>query len=131
MFEIGKRAEVVTHKYGHYLTVAQSTLAVAVTVFLILKKKIFCTFGCKIIEKFIHNTENFYNFILGNHRLYFCKLLFFTCKVTKYLRYYQLLGDFSYTELTLIYIAQYPRLRKLLYRIMKIVVWVHQKLCRN
>ncbi len=31
----------------------------------------------------------------------------------------------------LMYIAQYPGLRKLLYRIMKIIVWVHQKLCRN
>jgi hypothetical protein len=91
MLEIGERAKVIAHKYGHYLAVAQPTLAVAVTVFRILKKKVFCTFRCKIITKLIHNTKNFCNFVLGNHRLYFCKLLNITCKGTKYLRDYQLL----------------------------------------
>ncbi len=98
MLEIGERAEVIAHKYGHYLAVAQPPLAV--TVFSILKKKFFCTFRCKIIAKLFHNTENFYNFVLGNHRLYFCKLLNITCKGTKYLRDYQLLWNISYTELT-------------------------------
>lgn len=41
MLEIGERAEVTAHEYGHYLAVAQPILAVAVKVFLIFKKKVF------------------------------------------------------------------------------------------
>lgn len=42
----------------------------------------FYAFRYKIIAKFIHNTENFYNFVLGNHCLYLCKLLKETATVT-------------------------------------------------
>lgn len=75
MLEIGERTEVVVHKYGHYLALAQLPLAVAVTVSFIFQTKVFLTFGCKILAKLIHHTENFYNFVLGNHRLCSCKLL--------------------------------------------------------
>lgn len=47
-----------------------------------LFSEFFCTFIYKIIEKFIHNTEKFYNFVLGNHCLYLCKLLKETATVT-------------------------------------------------
>lgn len=66
VFEVGERAEVIAHQYGHYFTLAQFSLAV--TVLLIFKKKVFCTFGRKILAKLIHNTENLYNFVSGNHR---------------------------------------------------------------
>lgn len=38
--------------------------------FLVRQKDIFIIFGGEIIAKFIHNTENFYNFAIGNRRLY-------------------------------------------------------------
>lgn len=47
-----------------------------------LFSEFFCTFRYKIIAKFIHNTEKFYNFVLGNHCLYLCKLLKETTTVT-------------------------------------------------
>lgn len=40
------------------------SFVVAVTLLLILKKKFFCTFGYKLIAKFIHDTEHLYSFIL-------------------------------------------------------------------
>lgn len=47
-----------------------------------LFSEFFYAFRYKIIAKFIHNTENFYNFVLGNHCLYLCKLLKETATVT-------------------------------------------------
>lgn len=37
---------------------------------LVFQKEVFLTLGCKILAKLIHNTENIYNFVFGNHRLY-------------------------------------------------------------
>ena len=68
MLEAGEGAEVIVHQYGHYLTLAQLPIAVAVMVLPICNKEVFLTFGCKILAKLIHNTENFYNFVLGNYR---------------------------------------------------------------
>ena len=70
VLEIGKRAKMVADKNGHDFTEAQSSFSITVRVFLVFQTKIFLTFGCKIIAKFIHDTENLYNFVFGNHRLY-------------------------------------------------------------
>ena len=54
----------------HDLTKAQPSFSIAMRVFLVFQKKVFLTFGCKIIAKLIHDTENLYNFVFGNRRLY-------------------------------------------------------------
>ena len=59
---------------------------------LVLQKEVFLTLGCKILAKLIHNTENLYNFVFGNHRLiYCCNILYFStikiqhiCEITNF-----------------------------------------------
>ena len=54
VFEIGERTEVVAHKYCHYLTMAQLSLAVTVTVAFVFQTKFFLTLVCKIPAKLTH-----------------------------------------------------------------------------
>ena len=71
VLEISKRAEMVADKNGHDFTEAQSSFSITVRVFLVFQTKIFLTFGCKIIAKLIHDTENLYNFVFGKTSLIF------------------------------------------------------------
>ena len=88
---------------SHNLTCGQLPLAVPMAFSIGRGKplqKIFVHFRIKILAKFIYNTKNLYNFILGNHRCLFRILLFVRLKITIQFYDYQLLQELSYPELT-------------------------------
>ncbi len=56
-------------------------------------------FCIKILAKLVNCTENFYNFIVGNHCLCSCMYLIFSYKDAECLQDYQFFRPLSYPEL--------------------------------
>lgn len=54
-------------KNSHYFTIRQRSFSITMLPSISDRKKIFLQFKIKILIKLINNTENFRNFILGNH----------------------------------------------------------------
>lgn len=78
MLEIGERAEVEAHDHGHDFALAQFPPPVAVALAIVSYAEVFGAFGIKILAKLIYDTENLYNFVVGNHRLELCNRLIIT-----------------------------------------------------
>ncbi len=73
MLEIAERAKLEHHQDGHHLTVGEGCLSVAAYLTIRGHKRPFVHLLIKFFAKFIHGTENFRNFVVGNHE---CILLF-------------------------------------------------------
>ncbi len=67
VLEIAERAELEHDEDGHDLTVRKRGLAVAATLAIGGHQGLFVYFLIKFFAKFIHGTENFCNFVGGNH----------------------------------------------------------------
>lgn len=73
MLEIAERAKLEHNQDGHNLTVGEGCLSVAAHLTIRGHKRPFVYLLIKFFAKFIHGTENFCNFVVGNHE---CVLLF-------------------------------------------------------
>lgn len=74
LLEIAVHAEVVAYENGHYLTFGKPPFAVPVAfpaAVLGGQAQVFGRFGVQILVKIVYNTENFRNYVFGNHRLLF------------------------------------------------------------
>ena len=71
VLEIAERAELEYDEDGHNLTVRKRGLAVAAMPAIGGHQGLFVYFLVKFFAEFIHGTENFCNFVLGNHKVYF------------------------------------------------------------
>ena len=83
VLEITVAPEMEKEKNGHYFTIRKRGFPVTMSLSICDRKKVFLQFKRKILIKIIYNTENFRNFILGNHCILFCNLLFIRLKGTK------------------------------------------------
>ena len=82
-FEVTISSEMEKKKNSHYFTIRQRSFSITTLLSISDRKKIFLQFKIKILIKLINNTENFRNFILGNHCHQFCNYLFVRLKDTK------------------------------------------------
>ena len=67
VFEVTISPEMEKKKNSHYFTIRQRSFSITMLPSISDRKKIFLQLKIKILIKLINNTENFYNFILGNH----------------------------------------------------------------
>ena len=67
VFEVTISPEMEKKKNSHYFTIRQRSFSITMLLSISDRKKIFLQFKIKILIKLINNTENFRNFILGNH----------------------------------------------------------------
>ena len=67
VLEIAERTELEHYQDGHNLAVRQRGLAVTARLTVWRHKGLFIYFLIKFFAKFIHGTENFCNFVVGNH----------------------------------------------------------------
>lgn len=67
VFEVTISSEKEKKKNSHYFTIRQRSFSITMLLSISDRKKIFLQFKIKILIKLINNTENFRNFILGNH----------------------------------------------------------------
>ena len=67
VFEVTISPEMEKKKHSHYFTIRQRSFSITMSLSISDRKKIFLQFKIKILIKLINNTENFRNFILGNH----------------------------------------------------------------
>jgi hypothetical protein len=69
VLEIAERAELEHDEDGHDLTFRERGLAVAASLAIGGHQGLFVYLLVKFFAKFIHGTENFCNFVGGNHEL--------------------------------------------------------------
>lgn len=65
-------AEMITYQNGHYLALGKASIAVSVTLAASnggRQTQVFLQLCIQILVEVVDNTENFSNFVLGNHRL--------------------------------------------------------------
>ena len=71
LLEIAIRAEMIAYQNGHNLTFGEPALAVPVAFAVTVmgrQTQVFRKFGTQILVKLVDYTENFSNFVVGNHR---------------------------------------------------------------
>ena len=79
MLEVAECAKVVAHHDGHDLTLGEPALAVPCTLLggnWVGQTEVLAQFLVKILGEFVDNTENFRNFVSGNHGLNSCLILY-------------------------------------------------------
>jgi hypothetical protein len=103
VLEIAERAEMEHDEDGHDLTLRERGLAVAARLAFGGHQGLFIYLLIKFFAKFIHGTENFCNFVGGNHErillFYFTSDWYSDVKVQKISQITNFLYDFSYPEL--------------------------------
>jgi hypothetical protein len=67
VFEIAERTKLEHYQNRHNLTVREGCLAIATRLTIRGQKRLFVYLLIKFFAKFIHGTENFCNFVVGNH----------------------------------------------------------------
>ena len=67
MLEVAERSEMKRYQNGHNLAIGKRGLTVATNLACRGHKRLFIHFNIKFFAKFIHSTENFCNFVGGNH----------------------------------------------------------------
>jgi hypothetical protein len=85
MFEALVPSEVEHQLHGHYLAVGHGRLAAA-TLLARGREEVFLKLGVEIFAEFVHGTENFSNFVVGNHKdCIFIIILIYNYKDTNFL----------------------------------------------
>lgn len=85
MFEALVPSEVEHQLHGHYLAVGHGRLAAA-TLLARGREKVFLKLGVEIFAEFVHGTENFINYVVGNHKdCIFIIILIYNYKDTNFL----------------------------------------------
>ena len=103
MFEIAERTKLEHYQNGHNLNVGEGCLAIATRLTIRGHKRLFVYLLIKFFAKFIHSTENFCNFVVGNYE--FIPLFDFISdwnsdiKAQKNISDYHLFMRLSYPEL--------------------------------
>jgi hypothetical protein len=69
VLEVSERAELKYDQDGHNLTVGERRLAVATNLTIGRHERLFVYLLIKFFAEFIHSTENFCNFVVGNHEI--------------------------------------------------------------
>ena len=67
VFEVTISPEMEKKRNSHYFTIRQRSFSITMLPSISDRKKNFLQLKIKILIKLINNTENFRNFILGNH----------------------------------------------------------------
>ena len=67
VFEIAERTKLEHYQNRHNLTIGEGCLAIATRLTIRGHKRLFVYLLIKFFAKFIHGTENFCNFVIGNH----------------------------------------------------------------
>ncbi|MDY3914418.1 MAG: hypothetical protein SOZ18_05680, partial [Phocaeicola sp.] len=94
VFEITKSAKMKVQEDCHYLTFTHAPFAISRALLCSFERgyfKVFTQFSLKILAELVCSTEDFNNFVYGNHRFFDCNCLVYRYKVAKNKRDYRFL----------------------------------------